>query len=138
MSSMPTWWSSRAAAPPSPTCSGCGNEVWPTPSRPTSVRGAAVLGICGGFQMLCRDIDDGVESGGGTVPGLGLFDVGIEFAAEKTLSPLGGVVGGQRPGAVTRSTTAGLFAAMPTAGFTPAAQRPIPQRKRLRHALGTG
>ena len=47
--------------------------------------GRAVLGICGGFQMLCRDIDDGVESGGGTVPGLGLLDVGIEFAAEKTL-----------------------------------------------------
>ena len=56
--------------------------------------GGAVLGICGGFQMLCRRIDDAVESRRGAVDGLGLLDADIEFAATKTLtrweSPLSG------------------------------------------------
>ena len=56
--------------------------------------GGAVLGICGGFQMLCRRIDDVVESGRGAVDGLGLLDADIKFAATKTLtrweSPLSG------------------------------------------------
>ncbi|EHI12904.1 cobyric acid synthase [Mycolicibacterium thermoresistibile] len=47
--------------------------------------GRAVLGVCGGFQMLCRRIDDRVESGVGRVDGLGLLDADIEFAADKTL-----------------------------------------------------
>jgi adenosylcobyric acid synthase len=47
--------------------------------------GRAVLGICGGFQMLCRRIDDPVESGAGSVDGLGLLDADILFAADKTL-----------------------------------------------------
>ncbi|OBF22558.1 cobyric acid synthase [Mycobacterium sp. ACS4331] len=47
--------------------------------------GRAVLGICGGYQMLSRTIDDGVESGAGRVPGLGLLDLDIEFADVKTL-----------------------------------------------------
>ncbi|WP_197373689.1 cobyric acid synthase [Mycolicibacterium baixiangningiae] len=47
--------------------------------------GRPVLGICGGFQMLCRRIDDSVESRAGEVDGLGLVDADIAFAAEKTL-----------------------------------------------------
>jgi adenosylcobyric acid synthase len=47
--------------------------------------GRPVLGICGGFQMLCRHIDDPVESRAGRVDGLGLVDADIAFAAEKTL-----------------------------------------------------
>lgn len=47
--------------------------------------GRPVLGICGGFQMLCRHIDDPVESKFGRVDGLGLVDADIAFAAEKTL-----------------------------------------------------
>ncbi|MCT7659375.1 cobyric acid synthase [Mycobacterium deserti] len=47
--------------------------------------GRAVLGICGGFQMLCRHIDDTVESTTGAVTGLDLLDADIVFAAEKTL-----------------------------------------------------
>ncbi|WP_123023714.1 cobyric acid synthase [Mycolicibacterium stellerae] len=47
--------------------------------------GRPVLGICGGFQMLCRRIDDAVESGAGGVGGLGLLDADIVFAPEKTL-----------------------------------------------------
>ena len=48
--------------------------------------GRPVLGICGGFQMLCRHIDDPVESGAGGVDGLGLLDADIVFAPDKTLS----------------------------------------------------
>jgi adenosylcobyric acid synthase len=47
--------------------------------------GRAVLGICGGFQMLCRRIDDPVESGVGSVDGLGLLDADILFETDKTL-----------------------------------------------------
>ena len=47
--------------------------------------GRPVLGICGGFQMLCRRIDDSVESGAGGVDGLGLLDADIVFAPDKTL-----------------------------------------------------
>lgn len=56
--------------------------------------GRPVLGICGGFQMLCRRIVDTIETRSGTVPGLGLLDADIEFAPDKVLrrweQPLGG------------------------------------------------
>ena len=48
--------------------------------------GKPVLGICGGFQMLCRRIDDPVESKAGGVDGLGLLDADIVFAQDKTLA----------------------------------------------------
>jgi adenosylcobyric acid synthase len=44
-----------------------------------------VLGICGGYQMLGREIDDTVESGAGTVPGLGLLPVRVSFGPGKQL-----------------------------------------------------
>ena len=50
--------------------------------------GGAVLGICGGFQMLGRAVDDptGVEGPvGASAPGLGLLDVRTLFAPEKVL-----------------------------------------------------
>jgi adenosylcobyric acid synthase len=48
--------------------------------------GRPVLGICGGYQMLGRGIADphGVE--GGSAAGLGLLDLEVSFAAEKTLA----------------------------------------------------
>jgi adenosylcobyric acid synthase len=55
--------------------------------------GRPVLGICGGFQMLCRVIDDPVESGAGRVEGVRLLDVDIEFAPEKTVRHWSGIVG---------------------------------------------
>lgn len=53
-----------------------------------AAQGRPVLGVCGGFQMLCRRIDDAVEAGASAavcIEGLGLLDADIEFAAEKTL-----------------------------------------------------
>jgi adenosylcobyric acid synthase len=50
-----------------------------------AAHGKPVLGICGGFQMLCRHIDDPVESGAGVVAGLGVLDADIAFAPDKTL-----------------------------------------------------
>jgi adenosylcobyric acid synthase len=52
--------------------------------------GDPLLGICGGFQMLGRVIDDDVESGAGRVPGLGLLPVTTEFGADKVLGRVSG------------------------------------------------
>lgn len=54
-------------------------------------RGAPVLGICGGYQMLLDEIvDDGVEgsetSAGATVPGLGLLAGRVVFHEDKVLA----------------------------------------------------
>ena len=60
-------------------------------------RGGAVLGICGGFQMLGRSVHDpqGVEGAPGAgVDGLGLLDVCTEFAPDKVLRlPTGTALG---------------------------------------------
>jgi adenosylcobyric acid synthase len=45
--------------------------------------GPAVLGICGGYQMLGGDIDDDVESASGGARGLGLLDVHTAFRIPK-------------------------------------------------------
>jgi adenosylcobyric acid synthase len=71
--------------------------------------GRPVLGICGGFQMLCRRIDDRIESAAGVVDGLCLLDADVEFCAEKTLrrsdAPLAGYE--IHHGQVVRCTEAG-------------------------------
>jgi adenosylcobyric acid synthase len=53
-------------------------------------RGAPVLGICGGYQMLGRWIDDEVESGRGLTEGLGLLPVRVRFAAAKRVGRTAG------------------------------------------------
>src|SRR5260221_906084 len=50
-----------------------------------AAKGLPVLGICGGYQMLGREIDDEVESGAGRVSGLGVLPVRVAFGAQKTL-----------------------------------------------------
>ncbi|MHB8147664.1 MAG: cobyric acid synthase [Vulcanimicrobiaceae bacterium] len=57
-----------------------------------SARERALVGICGGMQMLGRSIDDphGIESGG-CVRGLGILDLSTSFAAEKIARPVRGV-----------------------------------------------
>ena len=52
-----------------------------------------VLGICGGYQMLGRTIDDGVESGAGVVAGLGRLPVDTRFEADKITRPRRGKAG---------------------------------------------
>jgi len=51
-------------------------------------RGGAVLGICGGYQMLGRVVRDpaGIEGPPGETPGLGLLDVETEMLPDKRLS----------------------------------------------------
>ncbi|MBF6182524.1 cobyric acid synthase [Nocardia otitidiscaviarum] len=53
--------------------------------RARAAAGGPILGICGGYQMLARAIEDRVESDVGTVAGLGLLDLEIEFADPKVL-----------------------------------------------------
>jgi len=57
-------------------------------------RGRAVLGICGGFQMLGARIEDptGVEGAPGAVEGLGLLGVTTTFASDKTTVQVEGVL----------------------------------------------
>jgi adenosylcobyric acid synthase len=51
-------------------------------------RGARVLGLCGGYQMLGRDIadPDGIEGKPGSVPGLGLLDLATTMTADKRVT----------------------------------------------------
>lgn len=49
--------------------------------------GRPVLGVCGGFQMLCSRIEDFVEAPrAGVTAGLGLLDADIVFDRDKTLA----------------------------------------------------
>ena len=54
--------------------------------------GGKVVGICGGFQMLGREIHDplGIEGPPGSSPGLGLLEIDTELRAEKQLHRVGG------------------------------------------------
>ncbi|AOZ68296.1 cobyric acid synthase CobQ [Rhodobacter xanthinilyticus] len=51
-------------------------------------RGGHVLGICGGYQMLGRFVDDpqGIEGAPGRTPGLGLLDVETVMTPDKRLT----------------------------------------------------
>jgi adenosylcobyric acid synthase len=63
-------------------------------------QGGAVLGICGGLQMLGEAIVDpeGVEGLGGDAPGLGLLPLVTAFGAHKTVCRSQGRFSGVQPG----------------------------------------
>jgi adenosylcobyric acid synthase len=56
-------------------------------------RGGAVLGLCGGYQILGRTIADplGIEGPAGTVEALGILNVETFLSADKRLLPVAGV-----------------------------------------------
>jgi adenosylcobyric acid synthase len=47
--------------------------------------GQPIFGICGGYQLLGERIDDDIESGRGTVEGLGVLPVRTRFVRDKVL-----------------------------------------------------
>ncbi|MFN3458012.1 MAG: cobyric acid synthase [Novosphingobium sp.] len=61
-------------------------------------RGGAVLGICGGYQMLGKEIVDplGLEGTSGSLRGLGLLNVRTELRAHKELRKVSGLALGER------------------------------------------
>jgi adenosylcobyric acid synthase len=79
--------------------------------RTHAASGRAVLGICGGFQMLCRSIDDPVESRSGRVEAMGMLDADIVFAPDKVLCRRQGSLAGYEihHGRVARCAEAAWF-----------------------------
>lgn len=71
--------------------------------------GGAVVGICGGYQMMCRSIADpaGVEAGG-SLRGMGLFEADTVFETEKSRTRVDGCV----------QHAEGIFAPLMGAGFS--------------------
>jgi adenosylcobyric acid synthase len=70
-----------------------------------ATRGGAVVGICGGYQMLGRAIHDPlrIESSATTVPGLGLLAIETTFQGQKETSQVAAKLTGG-PGWLSRQT----------------------------------
>ncbi len=82
-----------------------------------AAKGLPVLGICGGYQMLGREIDDEVESGAGRVTGMGVLPVRVEFGKRKRLGrPAGTGYGAEVTGYAIHH---GVAVADPGAGAFP-------------------
>ncbi|KEQ53500.1 cobyric acid synthase [Sphingobium chlorophenolicum] len=73
------------------------DQGWDIDIRAHHRRGRPILGICGGYQMLGRRIDDpdGIEGPPGGVDGLGLLDVETRLTPVKTLERTNGTALGQ-------------------------------------------
>lgn len=67
-------------------------EGWDVDIRAHHRRGSAVLGLCGGYQMLGRMVEDpqGIEGPAGSVEGLGLLDVSTTLSNSKRLETVVG------------------------------------------------
>ncbi|MDA0162495.1 cobyric acid synthase [Solirubrobacter ginsenosidimutans] len=62
--------------------------------RALQERDGPTLGICGGYQMLGKTIEDDVESGEGRVDGLRMLPITTRFDTEKLLQRVSGTVWG--------------------------------------------
>jgi adenosylcobyric acid synthase len=73
-------------------------EGWDIDIRAHRRRGGAILGLCGGYQMLGRTLadPDGIEGPAGRVEGLGLLDVETVLTPAKALRDVSGVALGAR------------------------------------------
>lgn len=61
-------------------------------------RSVPIMGICGGYQILGNTIIDEVESGLGTLPGLGLLNTVTHFAQHKTTTQVEATMSSELPG----------------------------------------
>ncbi|MDN8599670.1 cobyric acid synthase [Citrobacter sp. S2-9] len=61
-------------------------------------RSVPIMGICGGYQILGDTIIDEVESGLGTLPGLGLLNTVTHFAQHKTTTQVEATMSPALPG----------------------------------------
>ena len=68
------------------------HEGWDIDVRAHHRRGGAILGLCGGYQMLGRRVidRDGIEGPAGEAAGLGLLDVETTLTPGKALRPVRG------------------------------------------------
>ena len=73
------------------------NQGWDIDIRAHHRRGRPILGICGGYQMLGRRIEDpdGIEGSPGSVEGLGLLNVETRLTAITILARTNGTALGQ-------------------------------------------
>ena len=73
-------------------------EGWDTDIRAHHRRGGAVLGLCGGYQMLGKRLSDphGIEGPAGQVEGLALLDVETVLTSKKALRHVTGTALGAR------------------------------------------
>ena len=72
-------------------------EGWDVDIRAHHRRGGAILGLCGGYQMLGRAIHDpgGIEGPAGETAGLALLDLETRLSPAKTLRQVTGTALGQ-------------------------------------------
>jgi adenosylcobyric acid synthase len=68
-------------------------QGWPDKIARHLRYGGKVIGVCGGFQMLGRSVDDphGVEGAPGSSAGLGLLDMATQLTRDKRLEQVSGL-----------------------------------------------
>jgi adenosylcobyric acid synthase len=106
-----------------------------TALRAARRRGTAVLGICGGMQLLGRGIDDpdGADAAPGSTAGIGLLPTATRMSAEKVVRRVRGEVLA-RPGLLEGAAGLAVAGYEIHAGRTPARRAPL----RLRPDAGGG
>ena len=89
--------------------------------------GGKLIGICGGLQMLGRQLNDplGLEGKPGSAPGLGLMDYETTLAAEKTLENVSGTL--TLPGMPENATPIAGYRIHMGVTHGPALERPATQ-----------